>query len=148
MVRLSKTSVRLALVIQKGEALLDKIEWVFWIFEESREDVVLLWCPHPLMETTIAAMCPQLAERYAKVVEKYKEAGWKSMMTLRICTVRSDCERWVLWGQELCRMAVSKDRKACDAVERRYVLKWRQNNGAHFGERKGVVGVVEYRINR
>lgn len=65
-----------ALAIQNGEALLDKMEWVFRIFEESREDVVLLWRPHPLMEATIAAMCPQLAERYAKIVVKYKEAGW------------------------------------------------------------------------
>lgn len=66
----------LALLLQKGEAVLDKLEWVFGIFRESSEEVLLLWRPHPLTEATLASMRPHLLERYRRIVEEYRTEGW------------------------------------------------------------------------
>ena len=63
-------------LLQNGEEMLDKIERSLRIFEENREDVALLWRPHPLTEATIAAMRPQLKERYDRIVREYRVAGW------------------------------------------------------------------------
>jgi hypothetical protein len=46
------------------------------IFYENREDVVLLWRPHPLMQATIDAMEPELKKEYEQLVLQYREAGW------------------------------------------------------------------------
>ena len=45
-------------------------------FCENREDVALLWRPHPLMKATIESMRPKLWEEYQKIVEQYKIEGW------------------------------------------------------------------------
>ena len=55
---------------------LDKIRRVMEIFYENREDVVLLWRPHPLMQATIDAMEPELKKEYEQLVLQYREAGW------------------------------------------------------------------------
>lgn len=58
------------------EAYLEKIRRVLDIFYEYREDVVLLWRPHPLMEATIEAMEPELKEAYEQLVADYRTGGW------------------------------------------------------------------------
>ncbi len=63
-------------LLQSGEAMLDKIERNLRIFEENREDVTLLWRPHPLTEATLVSMRPQLKEQYESIVREYKDAGW------------------------------------------------------------------------
>ena len=63
-------------LLQEDERMLDKIERVFEIFKENKEDVVLLWRPHPLMEATLTSMRPELWERYKKIVDDYRAAGW------------------------------------------------------------------------
>lgn len=65
-------------ILQSGEAMLDKIERVLCTFQKESEsgEVVLLWRPHPLMEATFASMRPHLLERYRRIVEEYKAAGW------------------------------------------------------------------------
>ena len=63
-------------LLQKGEAMLDKIEHNLRIFQENSADVALLWRPHPLTEATLAAMRPHLMERYEGIVQGYKAAGW------------------------------------------------------------------------
>lgn len=63
-------------LLNYGEAMLEKIERNLRIFEENRADVTLLWRPHPLSEATLAAMCPELKERYDGIVQGYKAAGW------------------------------------------------------------------------
>ena len=55
---------------------LDKMRRVMDIFYENREDVVLLWRPHPLMKATIGAMEPELKEAYEKLVEDYRSGDW------------------------------------------------------------------------
>jgi len=46
---------------------------VFW---ENREEVALLWRPHPLIRATFEAMRPQLWEEYEEIMGQYREAGW------------------------------------------------------------------------
>ncbi len=58
------------------EKVLDKIERVFETFKEHRDEVVLLWRPHPLAKPTFQAMRPGLYERYEKIIKKYREEGW------------------------------------------------------------------------
>ena len=53
-----------------------KIKENLQIFEENREDVVLLWRPHPLTEATLASMRPELMGEYGEMVCRYREAGW------------------------------------------------------------------------
>ena len=55
----------------KSEQFLKKLEWVFNFFQK-REDVVLLWRPHPLMVETARAMNPEAVEPYLKLVERYR----------------------------------------------------------------------------
>lgn len=55
----------------KSEQFLRKLEWVFNFFQK-REDVVLLWRPHPLMVETARAMNPEAVEPYLKLVERYR----------------------------------------------------------------------------
>ncbi len=43
---------------------------------QQQDDVLLLWRPHPLMQSTLDAMIPQLAEEYRQIVEEYKTQGW------------------------------------------------------------------------
>ena len=63
--------------LQNPEQMLKKILDVFKVFDENRDEVALLWRPHPLLKTTISSMRPQLAEAYDKIVKYYtdKEIG-------------------------------------------------------------------------
>lgn len=63
-------------LLQHDEKMLKKIESVFQTFYENRDEVALLWRPHPLMESTLISMRPQLWEEYRKIREKYREEGW------------------------------------------------------------------------
>lgn len=63
-------------LLDHGENMLQKMERVFEIFKENRENVALLWRPHPLLPSTIRAMRPYLWVEYSKIVEKYRRAGW------------------------------------------------------------------------
>ena len=57
------------------EKYLDKIEDTFKVFRE-RDDVVLLWRPHPLLPATIKSMAPEMQDRYRMIVDGYKKEGW------------------------------------------------------------------------
>lgn len=66
----------IAALLENDEKMLEKMKDVFQIFKEQKEDVALLWRPHPLIQSTIEAMRPQLWESYKKIVEQYKNEGW------------------------------------------------------------------------
>lgn len=72
-VLLYNTSV--ARLLEGDEQVLKKLISVFEIMK-GREDVVLLWRPHPLSETTCAAMRPHLLKRYHDIVKEYKREGF------------------------------------------------------------------------
>lgn len=54
---------------------LKKLESVLNYFR-NRNDTVLLWRPHPLLEQTFASMRPQLYERYLRNVREYQNEGY------------------------------------------------------------------------
>ena len=45
-------------------------------FFKKRDDVVLLWRPHPLAVSTAQSMNPIAVEPYLEIVNRYKEEGW------------------------------------------------------------------------
>lgn len=62
--------------LQDSELMLGKIKDVLRIFYENKDEIALLWRPHPLMEQTIESMRPELLGAYKTLVEGYREAGW------------------------------------------------------------------------
>jgi hypothetical protein len=54
---------------------LRKVRSVFEFFRKQN-DAVLLWRPHPLLESTIKSMRPWLEREYAEIVREYKSGGY------------------------------------------------------------------------
>ncbi len=48
------------------------------VFEllKNKEDIVLLWRPHPFSKETCEAMRPGLMEQYGEIVETYRKEDW------------------------------------------------------------------------
>lgn len=63
-------------LLEHKQQMLDKMKRVFEIFYERRDDVALLWRPHPLIESTLTSMRPELWEEYQKIKEKYLSEKW------------------------------------------------------------------------
>ena len=63
-------------LLQHDKKMLEKMKWVFRVFEEKQDEVALLWRPHPLIKATIESLRPELLSTYEKIVSDYKEAGW------------------------------------------------------------------------
>lgn len=66
----------LSALLQHEEKMLVKMRDVFRIFKENREEVALLWRPHPLIEATLKSMRPELWEAYQEILKQYREEGW------------------------------------------------------------------------
>ena len=62
--------------LKKDEAMLVKIKENLRIFQENREEITLLWRPHPLMEATLTSMRPELYRKYREIVDGYRAAGF------------------------------------------------------------------------
>ena len=60
-------------LLEYGEEAVLKIKEVFQEFKQQKDAVVCLWRPHPLIESTIAAMRPFLWEIYKTVLEDFKQ---------------------------------------------------------------------------
>lgn len=63
-------------LLQHNEKMLKKMQDVFRVFWENRDEVALLWRPHPLIKATISSMRPLLWAEYEKIVEKYRRERW------------------------------------------------------------------------
>lgn len=63
-------------LLSVNEKMLKKMRGVFLTFKEYKDDIALLWRPHPLILATIESMRPQLLGDYQKIVAKYQEEGW------------------------------------------------------------------------
>ena len=63
-------------LLENGEAMINKISSVISLFKSNKEDVILLWRPHPLLESTIVSMRPELLDDYEKIKERYISEGW------------------------------------------------------------------------
>lgn len=66
----------LGAMLEFDEAMIHKIENVLKTFSDNREEVALLWRPHPLMKATLQSMKPKLLEQYERLVAVYQEEGW------------------------------------------------------------------------
>lgn len=64
-----------AALLRNRESMLIKMKNVLEFFKD-REDVTLLWRPHPLIKATIESTEPQLYSEYIEIEEKYIEEGW------------------------------------------------------------------------
>jgi len=62
-------------IINKGDLLIKKLSYVLSCFE-NRDDVVLLWRPHPLSTATASAMKPYLMEEIKNIENDYKKKGF------------------------------------------------------------------------
>ncbi len=58
-------------LLKAGDAYLNKMQDVFTVFH-NREDAVLLWRPHPLMESTLLSMRPELYAEYMRLKEWFQ----------------------------------------------------------------------------
>lgn len=66
----------IAAFLKQGEKMLAKIKDVLHTFKENREEVVLLWRPHPLMMSTIESMRSDLRDEYSSIINQYREESW------------------------------------------------------------------------
>ncbi|MBQ9136370.1 MAG: CDP-glycerol glycerophosphotransferase family protein [Lachnospiraceae bacterium] len=58
-------------IINEAEKSVDKIHQIFQLFRE-RNDVALLWRPHPLSIQTAKALSPYILDRYIQLIEEFK----------------------------------------------------------------------------
>lgn len=66
----------IASFLQNADAMIKKIDSVFTFFATQKEEVVLLWRPHPLLLKTINSMRPNYKNVYFKKIEYFKEQEW------------------------------------------------------------------------
>ena len=57
--------------LRESDQMLIKIKNVFTFFENYKDDIALLWRPHPLIGAAIKSMRPQLWEQYQDLVDFY-----------------------------------------------------------------------------
>ncbi|NBD26705.1 CDP-glycerol glycerophosphotransferase family protein [Paenibacillus glycinis] len=62
----------LSALLEGNEKVLVKLRDVIEVFKK-RDDVVLLWRPHPLSKSAYQSMRPHLREEYERIVEDYKQ---------------------------------------------------------------------------
>ena len=63
-------------LLNHNEKMNRKIRDVLNVFKENRDEVALLWRPHPLIEATIKSVRTRLWEEYKEIVDRYREEGW------------------------------------------------------------------------
>lgn len=63
-------------LLQYDIKMLEKIREVLGTFKEEKEEVALLWRPHPLIEATISSMRPELWRAYQEIVGQYRQEMW------------------------------------------------------------------------
>lgn len=63
-------NVSISGILQNSKSAINKIKYVLALFEK-REDVVLLWRPHPLIEATLQTMRPEMYVEYIKIKDEF-----------------------------------------------------------------------------
>ncbi|MGN0414092.1 MAG: hypothetical protein ACI4FX_01200 [Agathobacter sp.] len=69
-------NITIGTLLTYSEQLLKKITSAFDIFRQMKDEIVLIWRPHPLLLKTINSMRPDLRDAYLAIVEEYKQEGW------------------------------------------------------------------------
>jgi len=63
-------------LLENNEKMIEKMKKVLQTFKESKDEVTLLWRPHPLIQATLTSMRPSLWNVYKEIVDKYREEDW------------------------------------------------------------------------
>lgn len=84
-------NIGLSAFLSGNEQYIQKLRSVLDIFRQ-REDIVLWLRPHPLIETTLEAMRPELLTEYRQLMEEYRNGSWG------IYDDTSDLYRAVAWS--------------------------------------------------
>lgn len=63
-------------LLSHNEKWVEKIADVLKIFKENRDKVVLLWRPHPLIESTMRSMRPEILWQFLDIKNIYLSEGW------------------------------------------------------------------------
>ena len=63
-------------ILNHDEKMLAKMRDVFKVFNENIDEIALIWRPHPLLQTTISTLRPQLRNEYQKLIDEYRKEGW------------------------------------------------------------------------
>lgn len=63
-------------LLRHNEAMIIKMQSVFQIFKMYQNEIALLWRPHPLIESTLTSMRPELWMEYEKLRDQYLMEGW------------------------------------------------------------------------
>lgn len=66
----------IAALLTHNEKWVDKIENVLKTFEENQDEIALLWRPHPLIESTMNSMRPEVLQKYMTLKQQYIAEGW------------------------------------------------------------------------
>ena len=66
----------IAALLTHNEKWVDKIENVLRMFRENQDEVALLWRPHPLIESTMKSMRPEVLCKFMAIKEDYITQGW------------------------------------------------------------------------
>ena len=66
----------IAALLEHNEKWVEKIGDVLRIFKENRDEITLLWRPHPLIENTMKSMRPGILRSYMEIKNAYLDEGW------------------------------------------------------------------------
>ncbi len=59
-------------IIGHAEKMIEKLDYIFSVFEK-RDDIALLWRPHPLSIQTAKSMNPYILDKYMKLIDRFKK---------------------------------------------------------------------------
>ena len=62
--------------LKNSDIYFDKVEDVLRVFKENKDEVALLWRPHPLFMQTLESMRAGVKQRYVQIVQKYIDERW------------------------------------------------------------------------
>lgn len=63
-------------LLKNNEKMVEKIKQALDVFYQNKDNVTLLWRPHPLIKATIKSMRPGLWKAYEDMVEDYIKSDW------------------------------------------------------------------------
>ena len=63
-------------LLQNDKKMIEKLKNVLLTFYKNRDEVTLLWRPHPLIENTLVSMRPELWNDYREIRDKYIQEKW------------------------------------------------------------------------
>lgn len=66
----------IAALLNHNEKWVYKIENVLKTFKENKDETALWWRPHPLIESTMKSMRPEVLQKYMTLKQQYIEEGW------------------------------------------------------------------------